>query len=269
MTVLPENEPCTAVDSASYTLVTRDRREDIDAKIIDEQLFTIYVNGQELTTMMCTPCSQEALALGFLANEGVVDSLDGVQSWRLCSMGRSIDIWLNAPTTKPLRRVILTSGSGGSITFDDLIAAHDPVEEEREVTPDQLWALMDRLYQQAHLHQNAGGVHVTGLSDGEKLVLTVEDAGRHNTFDKLRGLALMNEIETAGGIILTTGRISSEIVNKARGMDIPVVCSKASPTNFSIRLAARWNMTLIGCVDENSMRVYTHPRRVDEEHSRG
>ncbi len=264
MAVLPEHESCTATDSVRYTLVTQDNRTEIDAQIIDEQLFTIYINGQELTTMMCTPCDQEALALGFLANEGVIDSLDGIRSWRLCNTGRSIDIWLNAPTTKPLRRVILTSGSGGSITFDDLISAHDPVEEEIEITPVQLWALMDRLYRQAHLHQNAGGVHVTGLSDGERLVLTVEDAGRHNTFDKLRGLALMNEIETAGRIILTTGRISSEIVNKARGMDIPVICSKAPPTNFSIRLAARWNMTLIGCVDENSMRLYTHPRRVVE-----
>ncbi len=264
MAALPEHEPCTATDSVSYSLITRDNRTEINARIIDEQLFTIHVNGQELTTMMCTPCNQEALALGFLANEDVIDSLDGVQSWRLCSAGRSIDIWLKAPTTKPLRRVILTSGSGGSITFDDLIAARDPVEQEIEITPARLWALMDQLYRQAHLHQNAGGVHITGLSDGENLIVTVEDAGRHNTFDKLRGLALIDEIETAGGLILTTGRISSEIVNKARGMDIPIVCSKASPTNFSIRLAARWNMTLIGNLDENSMRLYTHPRRVVE-----
>jgi FdhD protein len=86
--------------------------------------------------------------------------------------------------------------------------------------------------------------------------------GRHNTLDKLRGKALLEGVATRGGVILTTGRVSSEMINKTRSMGVPLVCSRTSPTSLSVRLAEEWGITLVGYLRRNSMNVYTHPDRV-------
>ncbi len=247
----------------AYTIVKRDGTwETIDAEIIHERLVSIFVNGQELATIMSTPLDQRALALGFLANEGVIVSLDEVRAVHLCPSGACVDVWLRTATFELPRRTILTSGCGGGITFDDLSAAHPPLHSDLCIGAEQLWNLMDQLYQHAVLYSRARGVHTSVLSDGERVLVTAEDVGRHNTLDKLRGKALLAGIDTHDKVILTTGRISSEMINKARSMGVPIVCSRTSPTSLSVRLAAEWHMTLVGYLRRNSMNIYTHPERV-------
>jgi FdhD protein len=247
---------------SSYVVVTRSGWEAIDAEVIHERLVSIFVNGQELATIMCSPCQQDALALGFLANEGVIDSVDDVRAVHVCPSGACVDVWLKSPTFEPPRRMILTSGCGGGVTFEDLSATFEPLESDLHVTPDQLWRLMDRLHRTANLYSRARGVHTSNLSDGERPLLVAEDVGRHNTLDKLRGLALLNRVETKDRLILTSGRISSEMINKARHMGVPLVCSHTSPTSMSVGLAQEWNITLVGYLRRNSMNVYAHPERV-------
>lgn len=249
--------------SASYTVVKRDGTwETIEAEIIHERLISIFVNGQELATIMSTPLDQRALALGFLANEGVIASLDEVRAVHVCPSGACVDVWLHTATFEPPRRTILTSGCGGGITFDDLSATHPPLDSDLCIGAERLWGLMDQLYQHAVLYSRARGVHTSVLSDGEHVLAAAEDVGRHNTLDKLRGKALLAGIDTHDKVILTTGRISSEMINKARSMGVPIVCSRTSPTSLSVRLAAEWRMTLVGYLRRNSMNVYTHPERV-------
>ena len=253
----------TGTTPAAYTIVKRDGSwETVDAEIIHERLVSVFVNGQELATVMCTPLEQEALALGFLANEGVIAGMDDVRAVHVCPSGACVDVWLRQADFHPPRRMILTSGCGGGFTFDDLSASHPPIESDVCVTPERLWNLMDALYERAHLYSRARGVHTSILSDGERVFASAEDVGRHNTLDKLRGLALMQGIDTRDGLIMTTGRVSSEMINKARSMGVPVVCSRTSPTSLSVRLAAEWRMTLVGYLRRNSMNIYTHPERV-------
>lgn len=247
---------------SSYVTVKRDGLKTVDAAIIHEQPVSIFVNGQELVTMMCTPLGLRALAVGFLANEGVIASMDEVRAVHRCPSGVCVDVWLRRADFEPPHRMILTSGCGGGVTFDDLTAAHPPVTGDIYVSPDRLWNLMDELYQRAHLYIEARGVHTSVWSDGQRVVLAAEDVGRHNTLDKLCGQALLAGIDTEGGVILTTGRVSSEMINKTRSMGVPVVCSRTSPTSLSARLAADWNITLVGYLRRNSMNVYTHPERV-------
>ncbi len=254
---------CEGTTPVTYTTVRRGGAwEEVDAEIIDERLVSIFVNGQELATVMCTPRDQDALALGFLANEGTLRSMSDVRAVHICPSRACVDVWLAIGRFEPPRRLILTSGCGGGVTFDDLSAAHPPVEAEICVTPGRLWALMDALYQRATLYSRSRGVHTSVLSDGEQVLFTAEDVGRHNTLDKLRGLALKAGVDTHGCAILTTGRVSSEMINKARSMGVPLVASRTSPTSLSVRLAREWNVTLIGYLRRNSMNIYTHPRRV-------
>ena len=107
------------------------------------------------------------------------------------------------------------------------------------------------------------GVHTSGLSTAEDLLLISEDVGRHNTIDKLWGHAMRQEIDPAGSLILTTGRISSEMVGKAAKMGAQIVASRTSPTSRALVLARAWNITVIGYVRRGSLRVYTVPERID------
>jgi FdhD protein len=211
---------------------------------------------------MSTPRQQDALALGFLANEGVIDTIADVRALHICPSGGCVDVWLGTSTFEPPRRMILTSGCGGGVTFDDLSAEHEPLHSDLRVTPDQLWAMMDALNQSAALYSRSRGVHTSNLSNGAHPLLVAEDVGRHNTLDKLRGLALQQNITTKDRILVTTGRVSSEMINKARRMEVPIIASRTSPTSLSLKLAQAWNITLIGYLRRNSMNVYANPERV-------
>ena len=100
-------------------------------------------------------------------------------------------------------------------------------------------------------------MHTSALSDGQRLLVVAEDVGRHNTLDKIRGECLQRGIPTADNILLTTGRISSEMLRKAADMEVPVVVSRTSPTSLSLDLAETWDITLIGYVRGRRMRVYS------------
>jgi FdhD protein len=103
------------------------------------------------------------------------------------------------------------------------------------------------------------------LSDGQRLLLIAEDIGRHNTLDKLRGLALMQGVDTQDMVLLSSGRISSEMLNKAAHMGVPVIVSRTSPTSLSVALAQAWGITLVGYVRQNRMNVYTGVERLQAQ----
>jgi FdhD protein len=120
---------------------------------------------------------------------------------------------------------------------------------------------MRDLYQAGSLYRVTQGIHTSALSDGQRLVLVAEDVGRHNTVDRLWGKAMKQGMPTKGLILLATGRISSEMLAKAAKMQVPIVASRTSATSLSIALARAWNITVIGYVRRNSLRVYTAPQR--------
>ena len=105
-------------------------------------------------------------------------------------------------------------------------------------------------------------MHTAGLTDALSILAVAEDVGRHNTIDKLVGQCLERDIDTQGRILLTTGRVSSEMLRKGAIMGCPIVASRNSPTSMSIEMAQAWNISLVGYVRRNTMRVYTHPERL-------
>jgi len=252
-------EPLRAVTYGRYTLKGR---EAVEKAVIREVGCTLFVNGLEWVTLMCTPGKLEALALGFLLSEGVITGLDDVASLRVCREDPGVvDVWLNYDVVRPEKRV-LTAGCGGGVTFDVVAKAHARLNSGLRVTPDQVLALTKQLNAQAELYPQAGGVHTSALSDGRRLLVMAEDVGRHNTLDKIRGECLLRGISTVHCILLTTGRISSEMLSKAVKMGVPVVVSRSSPTDLSLRLAEAWGITVIGYVRASKMHVYTWEERV-------
>lgn len=235
---------------------------EVEAEVIEEGEITLFVNGRELASLMCTPRDPLQLALGFLANEELISSYEDVAVDHVCATGNCVDIWLNKSIWDRPRRRIITSGCGGGLTFSDLAAHQEPVRAQLVVEPQKIGELMMRLQTRDSLYARARGVHTSALSDGERLVIVAEDIGRHNTIDRLRGECLRREIDPEGLMLLATGRISSEMINKAVKMGCPIVASRTSPTSMSVGLAREWNITLCGYVRRTRMNVYAHPERL-------
>ena len=138
----------------------------------------------------------------------------------------------------------------------------NPLTSNLSAKPEQLADLMQQMLLGADSYKRARGIHTAVLAENEQVLLQVEDVGRHNCLDKLCGAALKQEIETKDKILLSSGRISSEMINKARRLQTPIVCSRTSPTSLSVALAEAWNMTIVAYVRNKRMRIYTHPERI-------
>lgn len=250
-------------EKVSYLSLSANEIRPLEKPVVRETAWTIYVNGQELVTILCTPNKMNFLILGFLASEGIIQSLDDVAVLRICEdEGNVVEVRLRDENLSLPKKRVLLSGCGGGITFEDLKANHARLTSSLAVTPAQISRLMRDLQKSAEVYRTAGGIHASALSDGERLLIVAEDVGRHNTLDKIRGECIYHHIPTKDRIILTTGRISSEMVNKAVRMEVPVVVSRTSPTDLAIRLAESWEMTVIGYVRGKKMNVYTWPERV-------
>jgi len=234
-----------------------------DAGTIVETPVSLTVNGEAWITFMCTPVDLEALAVGFLFNEGIIQAMDEVVDVRLCEHGDNVDVWLNRSAQQPAswRR---TSGCTGGVTAVDLLAKPDISfnSDRPKVEPEAIGHLVEMLFESQELYRETGGVHTSALCDGEKVLLSAEDIGRHNTLDKIAGMCLMDNVWPETRILVTTGRISSEMLQKAARLSVPILISRTSPSSLSIEMAGRYGITLIGYARTHRFNVYTNSQRV-------
>jgi FdhD protein len=200
--------------------------------------------------------------LGFLYNEGLIQSADDVRHVRITAKETCVDVWLHNTELELPQRAIVTAGCGGGVTFDDLSQKHEPLASDLTATPEQLTDLMKQLHLGAEMYREVRGVHTAVLATTDDVLLQVEDVGRHNCLDKLAGAALQSQTATQDRILLSSGRISSEMINKARRMGIPIICSRTSPTSLSVALAETWNIAIVAYLRQDRMRIYTHPERI-------
>ncbi len=237
--------------------------EHFDAETIVETPVSLTVNGKVWLTFMCTPVHLEELAVGFLYNEGIIESIDEVENVHVCEHGDNVDVWLNRAVEQPAswRR---TSGCTGGVTAVDLLAKPNVSFDgnKLEVQPEAIWRIVEMLFESQSLYRETGGVHTSALSDGEKVVIAAEDIGRHNTLDKIAGLCMMKGIAPERRILITTGRISSEMLQKAARMNVPILISRTSPSSLSIEMAERYGITLIGYARRHRFNVYSNGQRV-------
>ncbi len=247
---------------AVYLVQEADTWRSVEGAVIEETTVCLFVNGHEVATLMASPVDLDALAVGFLYTEGLIRGLEDVALVEESQQGTCVDVWLRDTVPHLPPRAIRTSGCGGGVTFDDLTAARDPLPWGERVTAQQV---IDRYYDLRaveQLYPLARGVHGAALCTPDALLLWAEDVGRHNTLDKLAGKALQQGISTAGCLLVTTGRISSEMLGKAAKLGVPVIASRTSPTSRSLALARAWNITVIGYLRRDSLRLYSAPERI-------
>ncbi|HVQ74763.1 MAG TPA: formate dehydrogenase accessory sulfurtransferase FdhD [Candidatus Binatia bacterium] len=235
--------------------VARGRAEEVKGEVVREQPLSIHVNGTRFITLLCSPFQLEALVLGYLWMEMVIGALDEVASLQVSEVDGRAEVWLHRPVELPTER-ILTSGCGGGITFRVDPRWFTPLGGGPRVAPAQLSDQIKELFGAATHYQASRGIHGAALSDGERLLIVAEDVGRHNAVDKVKGEALRRDIPTAGRILLSTGRVSSEMLLKAVRMGVPVVASRTSPTEMAVSLAEQLGVTVVGYVRPDSMNLY-------------
>jgi len=221
----------------------------------------LTVNGRELATLIASPHQLNFLVAGFLRNQGFVEVLDDILQLGVCAEFGAAQVRLRGEIPERLQPT-LTSGCGTGISFNLQTGSATlprPAANRQRVTPAAIFTLMRELQRRAEQYRSHGGIHSAAVGDGEKLLLYAEDLGRHNTLDRIAGEALFKGIDLAGKLLVTSGRVSTEMVAKAARLGIPLIASRTSPTDMAIRMSEELGITLIGYLRGESFEVYSRP----------
>ena len=239
----------------TFFQVKSGRLDEVKGEVVREQPLTVYVNGERFLTLLCSPFMLEPLVLGYLWMEKVIASLDDVAGLQISEVDGRAEVTLRQPVTLPTER-ILTSGCGGGITFRIDPRLFPRITSDARVSPAELGDRMHDLLREAVHYHASRGIHGAALADRDRVLLVAEDVGRHNAVDKLMGLALQRGIATTDRILLSTGRVSSEMLLKAARMSVPIVASRTSPTEMAVALAEQLGVTIVGYLRGDSLNLY-------------
>ena len=241
-----------------------------------EEPMEIRVEGRSVAVVMRSPGHDEELAAGFLLSEGIIKRSEDIFDVIQCQTegGNAVDVTLTDPGKfKPenlTRHVYTTSSCGicGRATIESVMMTFPALKARWTLTPKIVTSLSAKLQKAQTTFTTTGGLHASGLFDrGGNLLLAREDVGRHNALDKVLGHALLNGISglrlpLTETVLLVSGRISYELVQKGLAGGIPVIAGISAPTTLAVDCAKKSNMTLIGFLRNDRMNVYTHPNRI-------
>lgn len=226
--------------------------------VVVEREISVYLNGCHLATASINPGMEREFAMGYLFTQGFIDSPGELESLEirenaaraiLKDRGRLPDI------TESGHYVV--SGGGKAARAGN--TSYPVVRTDLKISKTAVFTAMNRLFQAAELYQATEGVHGAGLFSVEASpVCTVEDIGRHNCLDKLTGYALMQGIDCSRTFLVTTGRITSEMVAKICRAGIPVAATKTAVTDKGLETARRYGVTVIGFVRDAGSRINTN-----------
>ena len=227
--------------------------------VVKEFSFTIVINGQELITLLCSPTKLDYLAVGFLLSQGLIEKKDDIRKIVVnehdgiaqIELGRTIDV-----SGKP----VLASGGGRSFDLFDVKRVSTDLKARIHVS--QIFSLVEHFVQHSKVFKVTGGVHSAALCNTNGILVFSEDIGRHNAIDKIFGECLLKDITLSNCFIITSGRVSSEIVLKVARRDIPLLVSKSAPTDVGIKLAKDLGVTLIGFARDKRMNIYANDWRI-------
>lgn len=238
-----------------------DNSERIEDLVIIEYPFTIFIDDEEIITLLCTPMSLRELAIGFLYAEGYIDSMDAVKNISLDGKKGRAYVYLNyrmEMTEKLIGKRAVTSGCGKGTVFYHVLDSikSRKIEKKIDVDLDDVVILNKDFNRKSELFLTTGGVHSCGLCSHNEILYFEEDIGRHNALDKILGRALIDNVDLSDKLILTSGRISSEMILKASRMGIPAIISRSAPTSLAVDMAKELNILLIGFARGEKMNIY-------------
>lgn len=239
----------------------------IDDIVVKEYALTIIVDGEEFITLLCTPASLDCLTVGFLLSESIIKSCNDIKRIRV-DEDRGISEVITFESSTIAKRLsgkrTMTTGCGKGSTFYNAVDSIScrKVTGEIEIRGKELLELMKEFNKRSELFQNTGGVHSVALASPSGILLFHEDVGRHNAMDKVIGEAGLKALGLTDKLVLTSGRISSEMLIKATKAQIPIIISRSAPTDLAVELAAQLGITVIGFARGQRMNIYSNAGRI-------
>jgi FdhD protein len=222
----------------------------IETSVTVERPLTLYLNGQEIVTMMSICDYPEYMAVGYLVNQNMLLPDDEITSIDYDEDISTIVVRTARKTDfeEKLKKKTMTSGCAQGTVFGDVMEKFETVTLPADtiIKTSWLYALMKTINTQPSLYLEAGAIHGCVLARRDRVLLYMEDVGRHNAIDKIAGYMFMHGIDGADKIFYTTGRLTSEMVIKAVQMGIPILASRSGFTAWGVELARQVGLTLIG-----------------------
>jgi FdhD protein len=233
--------PVSGIDQSGAALETR---------VVTERPLTLYLNRQEIVTMMTIGDHPDLLAVGYLLNQGMLrpdDRITGIDHDEelevvVVRTERSTDY------QEKMKKKVRTSGCAQGTVFGDVMAHFDEVQlsEKAEIRTSWLYDLTKKINTTPSLYLAAGAIHGCVLCQADRPLVYMEDVGRHNAVDKIAGWMWLNQVAPEDKIFYTTGRLTSEMIIKTVLMGIPILVSRSGFTASGVELAQRAGLTLIG-----------------------
>jgi len=245
---------------------TEEGGHNIEEVFARELPVTIILNDQELVTLLCSPTDLGYLAVGFLSSEGLLESKDEIKRILVDDERGVVRLKTTGGkgfTQDILFKRVISSGCGrGASFYSAADVTSRKVESQMEMSADEISALVKQFRHRSQLYLATHGVHSAALCDNKGILVFEEDIGRHNAIDKIFGKCLLDDISTEDRVIMTSGRISSEILHKVAKKSIPIIISISVPTNLGVRIADNLGITLISSVRGKRMNICTNNWRV-------
>ena len=271
----PEEDRDAAVTTVQMLRLSREgiaeKRSDDTAR---EEPLEIRVEGRSVAVVMRTPGHDEELTAGFLVTEGVVQKPRDILEITQCpvtteSKGNVVDVLLGGAMVQwesLTRHVFSASSCGlcGKTSIESVFQKFPATSVNWSVPAELLWTLPDKLREAQETFSKTGGLHASAIFDREgNLVVLREDVGRHNALDKVLGYCLLQGMLPLNEhILLVSGRVSFEIIQKALAGGIGLVAAISAPSSLAVEFAAEAGQTLVGFLRSGTLNVYTHPERL-------
>ena len=242
--------PCIKIDGDEF-------RKELH-EVVEEVPIALFVNGRHAMTAMMSPVQLDEFVTGYLFTEQIIKGIGEIESIRI-EQNRISVITKNLFKVLGPKKTIL-SGCGGSVSFIDT-AKLPTIQSDLMITPKKIEESIKNALV-SDLHRITGGIHVVALFDNDNILSVTEDIGRHNAVDRIIGYGLRTGIDLSRTFVVTSGRISSEMVRKCLIANIPVIVSRSATTTLSVEIAEKTGLTIVGFARAGKMNVYSHPERI-------
>lgn len=241
----------------------------VDVHIPGEIPLTLRVDGMEVVTLMTLGTKPEALALGYIHNQKLIEDIDEIQSVQVDWDRELVDVVTHAGSgisdwQEKMKRRIVTSGCGQGTIFSCTVDKLYEVQlNPAPLKQSEIYALIKNVGQLNEVYRVSGAVHGCGLCTATESLMHIEDVGRHNAADAIAGRMWLDKIDGGDKIFYTTGRLTSEIVMKTAFMGIPTLLSRSGVTQMGLELAQEIGMTMIARAKGRHFLVYNGSEHVE------
>jgi FdhD protein len=255
-----------AAKPATYDVEAyNERGEMVPTPVAGEHPLTLYVDKREIVTLMTLGHAPEALVIGYLRNQRLVDAIDAIESVQVDWETESAAVVTRHKRELAIGKRTVTSGCGQGTVFGDLMAEVDEIKLRKDVRLEDanLFVLLEKVRKHETIYKQAGAVHGCALcTTAGEILMFVEDVGRHNAVDAIAGFMWLDDIDGSDKLFYTTGRLTSEMVIKCAQMRIPFLVSRSGLTKMGHSIALKTGITMLGRASGRHYLAFTGKERL-------